>query len=84
MGIRYRQTEPLDGKGLHSLMRFLNIRVTGRPGGVLVTGVLDPRLFTTGRTLASSSNSVYSFVVVDLKEVVHYAGGQKVIEFVPC
>ena len=32
----------------------------------------------------SLSNSAYSFVVVDLKEVVHYVGGLKVIEFVPC
>ena len=43
----------LDEGGLHRLMRLLNVKMVMTPGRVLVTGLLDPSLFTTGRTLAS-------------------------------
>ena len=41
----------LDEGGLHRLMRLLNVKMVMTPGRVLVTGLLDPSLFTTGRTL---------------------------------
>ena len=42
-----------DQEGLQRLMRLLNIQVVMIPGRALVTGLLDPSLFTIGRTLAS-------------------------------
>ena len=66
------------------LFRLLNVRLTGSPGRVSVTGILDPSFFTTVRILASSSTSTYSFVIVELKEVISWKGRQKVVEFVPC
>ena len=44
--------DSLDSEGMQQLMRLLNIRLVAGPGRLLVTGVLDPSLFTTGRTLA--------------------------------
>ena len=45
--------DSLDSEGLQQLMRLLNIRLVAGPGRLLVTGVLDPSLFTIGRTSAS-------------------------------
>ena len=45
--------DSLDSEGMQRLMRLLNVRLVAEPGKVMVTGVLDPSLFTTGRTLAS-------------------------------
>ena len=36
------------------------------------------------RSSACSSNNKYSFVIVEIKEVVSWVAGQKVVEFVPC
>ena len=44
--------DSLDPEGRHRLLRLLDVRLTAGRGQVLVTGVLDPSLFTTGRTLA--------------------------------
>ena len=43
---------PLDSEGMQELMRLLDVRLVASPGRVMVTGVLDPSLFTTGQTLA--------------------------------
>ena len=40
----------LDSEGRQRLMRLLNVRLLSEPGKVMVTGILDPSLFTTGRT----------------------------------
>ena len=53
----------LDKEGRDRLMRLLNVRVTHYSGGVLVTGELDPALFTTERTLGCSLNWRYTVVV---------------------
>ena len=45
--------DELDDEGMQRLMRLLNTRLIREPDGVLVTGVLDPSLFTIGRTSAS-------------------------------
>ncbi len=74
----------LDGLDFEGKRATFGARVQATREDMSMTVVVDPKVTTTARTSASSSNSVYSFVVVDLKEVVHYAGGQKVIEFVPC
>ena len=42
----------LDSEGMKELMRLLDVRLVASPGRVMVTGVLDPSLFTTGQTLA--------------------------------
>ena len=42
----------LDSEGMQELMRLLDVRLVASPGRVMVTGVLDPSLFTTGQTLA--------------------------------
>lgn len=52
-----------DQEGLQRLMRLLNIQVVMIPGRVLVTGLLDPSLFTIGRTLESTSNWRYTVVL---------------------
>ena len=44
--------DSLDSEGRQQLMRLLQVRIVATPGRVLVTGVLDPSLFTTGQTLA--------------------------------
>ena len=44
--------DSLDSEGRQRLMRLLNVRLVAEPGRVMVTGVLDPSLFTTGQTLA--------------------------------
>ena len=48
--------DTLDDEGMQQLLRLLNARLTARlqdgQKRVLVTGVLDPSLFTIGRTLA--------------------------------
>ena len=74
----------LDTEGRRAIYAAFGVSVQASREELLITIVVSENCTTTGQTLASSSNSVYSFVVVDLKEVVHYAGGQKVIEFVPC
>lgn len=43
--------DSLDSEGRQRLMRLLNVRLVAEPGRVMVTGVLDPSLFTTGQTL---------------------------------
>ena len=48
-----KSLDDLDGEGLQRLLRLLNIKIIGGPGRVLVTGLLDPSLFTTERTSAS-------------------------------
>lgn len=45
--------DTLDPEGMQRLMRLLGVRLVAGPGSVLVTGVLDPSLFTTERTWAS-------------------------------
>ena len=52
-----------DQEGLQRLMRLLNIQVVMTPGRVLVTGLLDPSLFTIGRTLACPLNWRYTVVI---------------------
>ncbi len=47
-----KSLDELDGEGLQRLLRLLNIKVVGGPGRVLVTGLLDPSLFTTAQTSA--------------------------------
>ena len=42
----------LDREGLRRLMLLLDVQLVLTPGQVLVTGVLDPSLFTIGQTLA--------------------------------
>ena len=44
----------LDYEGLKRLLRLLNVKVIGGPGKVLVTGLLDPSLFTIAQTSALS------------------------------
>ncbi len=44
--------DELDAGSLQRLMRLLNIRLTREPDGEVVTGILDPTLFTIGRTWA--------------------------------
>ncbi len=49
----YRQRlSELDTESRNRLLRLLGIRLTGQGRRVLVTGVIDPSLFTTGQTLA--------------------------------
>ncbi len=48
-----KSLDDLDDEGLQRLLRLLNIKITGGPGRVLVTGLLDPSLVTTAQTLAS-------------------------------
>ena len=49
----YRQRLPeLDTESRNRLLRLLGIRLTGQGRRVLVTGLIDPSLFTTGQTLA--------------------------------
>ena len=43
----------LDSEGMKELMPLLDVRLVASPGRVMVMGVLDPSLFTTGQTLAS-------------------------------
>ena len=43
----------LDTEARNRLLRLLGIRLTGLGRRVLVTGVIDPSLFTTGQTWAS-------------------------------
>ena len=43
----------LDTEARNRLLRLLGIRLVGRGRRVLVTGVIDPSLFTTGQTSAS-------------------------------
>ena len=45
----------LDQGGLQRLMRLLNVKMVMTPGRVLVTGLLDPSLFTTEQTLGMST-----------------------------
>ena len=45
--------ESMDDEEKQRLLRLLGVQVVGGVKRVLVTGVLDPSLFTTGRTLAS-------------------------------
>ena len=45
--------DSLDDEDKQTLLRLLGISLTGGRQRVLVTGVLDPSLFTTGHTLAS-------------------------------
>ena len=45
--------DSLDKEGMVGLMRALGVRLTAMPGRVLVTGSVDPSLFTTAQTLAS-------------------------------
>ncbi len=66
----------LDKEGRQQLMRLLNVRVTCYRGRVLVTGVLDPSLFTTERTWACSSNWAYT-VVLKPRPGDWPAGGRK-------
>ena len=50
---RYSESlDTLDDEGMQRLMRLLNIRLVMGPGRVLVTGVLEPSLFTIAQTLA--------------------------------
>jgi site-specific DNA recombinase len=42
----------LDFEGKQKLMRLLNVRLVGGPSRVMVTGVLDPSIFTIGQTSA--------------------------------
>ena len=53
----------LDAEARNRLLRLLRIRLTGRGRRVLVTGVIDPSLFTTGQTLESTSNWRYIVVL---------------------
>ena len=56
-----RYTERLDSledEEKQTLLRLLSVRLTGGRKRVLVTGVLDPSLFTTGRTLALSLGEI--------------------------
>ena len=49
----YRQgLREMDSEARQRLLRLLGIRLTGRGRTVLVTGIIDPSLFTTGQTLA--------------------------------
>ena len=51
---QYAETlDTLDSEGMQRLMRMLGVRLVAGPKRVLVTGQLDPSLFTTERTLAS-------------------------------
>ena len=62
--LRYAESlESLDDEDMQRLMRLLNVRLVAKPGRVLVTGVLDPSLFTTERTLAFESNWRYTVVL---------------------
>ena len=53
----------LDAESRNRLLRLLGIRLTGRGRKVLVTGVIDPSLFTTRQTLACTSNWRYTVVL---------------------
>ena len=75
--------DTLDSEGMQRLMRMLGVRLVAGPKRVLVTGQLDPSLFTTEQTLASLSGSKYSFVIVELKEVV-VKKRPRIVEWVPC
>ena len=76
--------DDLDGAGLTTLLRLLQVRMTILPGRrVLVTGVIDAGLLTIEQTLASLSGGKYSFVIVELKEVV-VKKRPRVVEWVPC
>ena len=48
-----KSLDELDDEGLQRLLRLLNIKITGGPGRVLVTGLLDPSLVTIAQTSAS-------------------------------
>ena len=64
-------------------MRRFKIRIVGTKERMVVMGVVDPRVFTTERTLALPSRSKYSFEIVYLEEVV-VRKVPKVVEYVPC
>ena len=49
----------LDNEGRNRLMRLLNVRITYYHGRVVVTGELDPSLFTIAQTLASPRGRSY-------------------------
>lgn len=52
------------GRGEQRLLfRLFKVRLTGSPGRVFVSGILDPSLFTTGRTLECPSNWFYTVVL---------------------
>ena len=55
--------DSLDKEGMVGLMRALGLRLTAMPGRVLVTGSVDPSLFTTAQTSASSSTWSYTVVL---------------------
>lgn len=55
--------DELGSGDLRKLLRLLNVRLSGTPERVSVTGVLDPSLFTTVRTWACSPNWDYTVVL---------------------
>ena len=49
----------LDSDGVRALLRRFKIRIVGTRERMVVMGVVDPRVFTTERTLATWRKSLY-------------------------
>ena len=82
--LRYAESlESLDDEGMQRLVQLLNVRLVAWNVGALVTGVVDPSLFTIAQTLASSSAGKYFFRVVELEEIA-ISRHPLVVQWSPC
>ena len=77
-----RKLETPDFEGKRSIYAAFGLKVEATREDVSITVVVDPKFTTIERTLAGSSNSKYSFVIVGLKEVV-VQKMPRVVEYVP-
>ena len=72
----------LDYEGKRATFAAFSTKVEATRDDMSMTVAVDPKVTTIGQTLGYSSNSKYSFVIVELEEVV-VQKMPRVVEFVP-
>ena len=77
-----RKLEDLDFEGKRSVFGAFCLKVDPTREDISITVVVDPVFLTIEQTLGCLSNSKYSFVIVELEEVV-VQKRPRVVEFVP-
>ena len=78
-----RKLDTFDFDGKRATFAAFGMKVEATREDVSIMVDLDPEFTTIEQTLASLSGSKYSFVIVELKEVV-VKKRPRVVEWVPC
>ena len=78
----FKKLDALDFEGKRATFSAFGVKVQATCDEMSITVVVDQKVTTTAQTWECSSNSKYSFVIVELKEVV-VQKMPRVVEYVP-